>query len=217
MTTQLNLKEIERKAFRSAYQDGLLDIELGLVVVGMSVFIYRPPGGYSLLNIVLMLAAAGLANVLFWAGKKFITLPRMGQVRFGAARHQKKTTLTLILGGVVLIQVAILGLTVLGWADPQVGAQVKGFFKAGDVMDLVVAAVGSLFVGPSMILMAYFSDFRRGYYIAVLMSLAVFLMLYLNEPLYPMLIGALIVLPGLVIFVRFLRKYPRPHEDVAHG
>ncbi len=217
MTTPLNLKEIERKAFRSTYQDGLRDIYLGLVVVGMSISIYRPPGGYSLVNILLILAAVGLANVLFWAGKKFITLPRMGQVRFGAARQQKKTTLTVILGLVVLIQLAILGLTVLAWADPQVGTLVKGFFKASNVMDLVVAAVGSLFVGPSMILVAHFSDFRRGYYIAVLMSLAVFLMLYLNEPLYPMLIGALIVLPGLVIFVRFLRKYPRPHEDVAHG
>ncbi len=217
MTTQLNLKEIERKAFRSTYQDGLLDIELGLVVVGMSVFIYRPPGGYSPLNILLMLAVVGLANLLFFAGKKFITLPRMGQVRFGAARKQKKTTLVAIMGVVVLIQVAILGLTVLGWADPQVGAQIKGFFKVSDVMDLVVAAVGSLFVGPSMILMAHFSDFRRGYYIAVLMSLAVFLTLYLNEPLYPILIGGMIVLPGLVIFVRFLRKYPLPHEDAANG
>ncbi len=216
MTTQLNLKEIERKAFRSTYQDGLRDIHMGLVVVCMSIFVYRPPEGYSLMNILLALAAFGAAYVLFWAGKKFITLPRMGQVRFGAARKQKKTTLTVILSVVVLIQLAVLGLTVLAWANPQVGAQVKSFFKASDVMDLVVAAVGSLFVGPSMILVAYFTDFQRGYYIAVLMSLAVFLMLYLNQPIYPILIGTLIVLPGLVIFVRFLRKYPLPHEGANH-
>ncbi len=216
MSTPLNLKEIERKAFRSTYQDGLLDIELGLVVVCMSVFVYRPPGGYSLVNILLMLAGVGLANALFWAGKKFITLPRMGQVRFGAARRQRRTTLTIILSVVVLIQVAILGLTVLGWANPQVGEQIKSIFKANDVMDLVVAAVGSLFVGPSMILVAYFTDFPRGYYIAILMALAVFLIIAFNQPIFPILIGGLIILPGVVIFVRFLRNYPLPQKDGSH-
>jgi Ca2+/Na+ antiporter len=216
MTARLDLKEIERKAFRSTYQDGLRDIYLGLVVACMSIFVYRPSSGYSLMNIFLTLAALGLAHGLFWAGKKFITLPRMGQVHFGPARKQKKTTLAVILGVVVLIQVAILGLTIFAWANPQVGAQVKSFFQASDVMDLIVAAVGSLFVGPSMIVVSYFTEFRRGYYISALMSLAVFLMLYLNQPLYPILISGLILLPGLVIFVRFLRKYPLPREDAAH-
>ena len=124
--------------------------------------------------------------------------------------------MTVILTVVVLIQVGVLGLTVLAWANPQVGAMVKSFFPAGDMMDLMVAVIGSLFVGPGMILVAYFTEFERGYYIAVLMAVAVFLMLYLNRPLYPILIGALILVPGLVIFVRFLRKYPLPREDAAH-
>ena len=47
VSAQINLKEIERKAFRSTYQDGLWDIYFGLIVVGMSIFIYRPPEGYS--------------------------------------------------------------------------------------------------------------------------------------------------------------------------
>lgn len=213
MTTQLNLKEIERKAFRSTYQDGLWDIYFGLIVMCMSIFIFRPVGGYRPLNILLAVGAFGLAYSLFWAGKKFITLPRMGQVRFGAARKQRKITMTIILSVVVLIQVGVLGLTVLGWANPQVGAMVKSILPAGDMMDLAVAVIGSLFVGPSMILVAYFIEFERGYYIAVLMAVAVFLMIYLNRPLYPILIGGLILVPGLVILVRFLRKYPLPSTD----
>ncbi len=47
MSAELNLKEIERKAFQSAYQDGLWDIYYGLIVVCMSFFIYRPATGYS--------------------------------------------------------------------------------------------------------------------------------------------------------------------------
>ena len=216
MSTQLNLKEIERKAFRFTYQDGLRDMYLGLIVVCMSIFVYRPADGYSPTNIVLAISGILLANRLFWAGKMFITLPRMGQVRFGAARKQRKITLAIILGVVILIQVGIVGLTTLAWINPEVGTKVNDFFKARDLMDLVVAAIGSLFVGPSMILIAYFSDFPRGYYIAVMMSLAVFLMIYLNQPLYPIMIGGLIILPGLVLFVRFLKEYPLPREEASH-
>jgi uncharacterized membrane protein len=137
-------------------------------------------------------------------------------VRFGAARKQKKTTLAIILGVVILIQVGMVGLTTLGWLNHEVAAKINGFLKAGDLMLLVVAAIGSLILGVSMILIAYFSDFPRGYYIAVMMSLAVFLMIYLNQPVYPIMIGGLIILPGLVLFVCFLEKYPLPREEASH-
>ena len=83
-------------------------------------------------------------------------------------------------------------------------------------MDLVVASVGALIVGPSMILVAYFGDFPRGYFIAAMIALAVFLMIYLNQPVYPIFISMLIALPGLVLFVRFLRNYPLHREEALH-
>jgi hypothetical protein len=216
MSDQINLKEIERRAFRSTYEDGLLDLYLGLVVVGLSIFAYKPTGGYSPVNIVLAVLGISVAGGLYRAGKKFITLPRMGQVRFGAARKRKATTLAIVLSAVVAIQVAVLGFTALAWANPEARAQTNSFLTDRGLMDLAVAVLGSLFVGPSMILVAYFSGIPRGYYIAVMMALAVFLMIYLNEPLYPIVIGALIVLPGLVLLVRFLSKYPLPREEVPH-
>lgn len=216
MSIQLNLKEIERKAFRSTYQDGLWDVHFGLVVVSMSIFIYRPAEGYGPKNIVLAMTAMLLSSGLFWAGKKFITLPRMGQVRFGAVRKQKRTTLAIILGVVVLIQAGVVGLTALGPVNPAIGASVNAFFGATNLEHLFVAALGSLFVGPSMILIAYFSDFPRGYYIAVMMSLAVFLTIYLNHPVYPIIIGGLIALPGLVLFARFLKAYPLSREESSN-
>jgi len=217
MSTQLNLQEIERKAFRSTYQDGLWDIYYGLIVACMSIFVYRPPTGYSPTNILLALASFAVAYGLFWAGKKFITLPRMGQVRFGAARQRRRMTMVLVLSVVVLIQVGVLGLTTLSWLNPEVGAKVNTFLKDRDLMDLAVAVIGSLFVGPSMILVAYFTDFPRGYYIAVMMALAVFLLIYLNQPIFALIIGGLIALPGLVLFVRFLKAYPLHKGDASHG
>jgi hypothetical protein len=215
MSTQFNLKEIERRAFRSTYQDGLWDLYYGLVVICMSIFVYRPATGYSPVNIILMLCALAVAYGLFWAGKKYITLPRMGQVRFGEQRKRRKRTMIIVLSGVVLIQVLLLSLQLLAWANPEVGARFNKLMPDKSRMDLIVASVGALLVGPSMILVAYFIDFPRGYYIAVMFALAVFLMIYLNQPFYPIVIGILIALPGLVLLIRFLRKYPLPRKGVS--
>jgi len=213
---QINLKELERKAFRSTYQDGLWDIYFGLIVICMSFFLYRPVTGYSPLNIFLMMASMGAAYALFWAGKRFITLPRMGQVKFGEKRARRKKTMMLILGAVVLIQVAFLGIQFIGWRNPEFGATLNTFLQEKNAMDLVVATIGSLFVGPSMILIAYFIDFPRGYFIAVMMALAVFFAIYLNQPIYPIIIGILIAVPGVVLFLRFLKKYPLHREKANH-
>lgn len=212
MSTQLDLKEIERKAFRSTYEDGLWDIYFGLIVICMSIFIYRPASGYSPMNIILALLAMSVAYSLFWAAKKYITVPRMGQVRFGDIRKKKKTTMAVFLSFVVLVQLILLGLTTLGWLDPEVSVRVNGFLKSRDLMDLTVALIGSLIVVSGMTLTAYFSDFPRGYFIAAMMALAVFLMIYLNQPAYPILLGALMIIPGTVLFFRFLKRYPLPGE-----
>jgi hypothetical protein len=217
MTTQLNLKEIERKAFRSTYQDGLLDLQYGLMIVGMSIFVYRPASGYSVMNIILLLGTFVLVNLLFWLGKRVITLPRMGQVKFGETRKKRNRTMIIVLLCFVALQVALLAFTVLGWLDPQVAQKVNIYLKDRNIMDLIVALTGALIVSCGMLLVAYFSDFPRGYYIAIMMSLAVFLMLYINRPLYPILIGTLILIPGIVLLVRFLKTYPLHREGDSHG
>ena len=143
------------------------------------------------------LAAGGLATVgamlasflvsysVFWVGKKFITLPRMGQVVFGQARKMKKITLAIILGVVIVFQVVIVLISVVGWLNQIWMMKVDIFLQLGGTERLMVAAIGALFLGPSMILIAYFNDFPRGYYIAILMTLAVFFMIL--ESLLPSL------------------------------
>lgn len=212
----ITLKELERKAFRSTYQDGLWDLYFGLIVICMAIFLHRPATGYSPFNIVLMSISLIGAYALFWAGKRFITLPRMGQVKFGEKRARRKKTLFFVLSAVVLIQVVFLVIQFIAWRNPEFGDTVNTFLQEKDAMDLAVATIGSLFVGPSIILIAYFMDFPRGYFIAVMMSLAVFLMILLNQPIYSIIIGVLIALPGAVLFVRFLQKYPLHGKDSDH-
>ncbi len=204
----ITLKDLERKAFRSTYQDGLWDMYFGLIVICMATFLHRPASGYSPFNIVLMSISLIGAYALFWAGKRFITLPRMGQVKFGEKRARRKRTMILVLVAVVLIQVVFLVIQFITWRNPEFGDAFNKFLQEKDAMDLAVATIGSLFVGPSMILIAYFMDFPRGYFIGVMMALAVFLMILLNQPIYSVIIGVLIALPGVVLFVRFVQKYP---------
>ena len=208
MTNQLSLKELEQKVFRSTYQDGLWDIYYGVIVICMSSFVYRPSTGYSPLNIVLALCTILGAYFLFWAAKKFITLPRMGQVEFGRQRKKRSLTLIIVLGAVVLIQVVLVGFQIFAWTNPTVGDRLAIIIPERKIMDLIMASVGALIVGPSMILVAYFKDFPRGYFIAIMIAFAVFLMVYLNQPIFPIIIGILVAIPGIVLFVRFLRKYP---------
>lgn len=216
MSQDLDLKAVERKAFRSTYQDGLWDINLGLIVIGMAIFVSRPKEGYSALNILWLMVICLTANLIFWAGKRFVTVPRMGQVRFGEIRKQKARTLAIIMAVFVLVQGGVVLLTALSWKNPELGAKISSVLNAGDMERLVVATVGSLFVGPSFILVAYFNDFLRGYYIAILMALAVFLMILFNQPIYPLILGGLIIVPGLVLFVQFLRQHPLPSQEDRH-
>jgi len=209
MSTQLNLKEIERKAFRSTHQDGLLDICIGLVFGSMALPMFivvqdASPGFYLVLSFLGVCAG----ELVFWAGKKFITLPRMGQVKFGEIRRKRNKTLALILVVVVLIQVGIVLLTAGAWAIPALGDQLQELFPGRRASDLLVSAVGALFVGPSMMAIAFFTDFPRGYYIALVLSLGVFLMIWFWQPLIQVGAAILVLIPGLVMFVRFLRRYP---------
>ena len=183
----------------------------------MAIFVFRPDDGYSALNILGWLVACSVANLIFWAGKRFITVPRMGQVRFGEIRKQKSRTLAVIMAVFVLVQGGIVLLTALSLRNPELGARIFSALIAGDMERLMVATVGSLFVGPSFLVIAYFNDFLRGYYIAILMALAVFLMILFNQPIYPLILGALIVIPGLVLFVNFLRQPPLPSQEVHLG
>jgi len=212
MSQEINLKELERKAFRSTYQDGLWDLYFGLIVICMSIFIYRPASGYSPRNIFLALGAMTIAYSLFWLGKKFITLPRMGHVKFGAQRNRRRRTLSIVLGAVVLLQVVFVGFQIIAWNNPELSMKLNNFLPDRSATDLLVASIGALFVGPSMILVAYSIDFTRGYFIAIMISLAVFLMIYLNQPTWPVFIGMLILVPGLVLFIRFLKTYPLRQE-----
>jgi hypothetical protein len=213
MSQYPNLKELERKAFRSTFQDGLWDLYLG----GLLLFIYlinRLPdeAGQPLLRIsIIFLGMMGI-YALFWLGKRLITTPRLGRVKFGPERRRKKLTLGLILGIFVLVNLALLALTIILNRDPALREALRTQLPGLQVTRLAMAAFIGLFVGSAIALIAYFNDFPRGYYIACVFAGGFFLTEWLDHPVFFALAAALIILPGVVLLVRFIQEHPLPVE-----
>lgn len=217
MSNSLDLKNIEKKAFRATHQDGLWDIYIGGVVICMAILAYTTTGeAKPLLRFGLYLVGLCVFYLIFWGGKKYITAPRLGEVKFGPRRQKRKLTMAIILAGIVLLQVIVLVGTILMWRNPGWAANLGLHTTNRDLERLVVAVIGALFVGPSMLLIAYFNDFLRGYYIAIIVSLAVFSLIWFSQPGYLIIAGLVIMLPGAILFIRFLRQHPLPPAEAHH-
>jgi hypothetical protein len=210
MSENINLKELERKAFRSTFQDGLWDMFLGFLLLNMGGGTLLGGSEMSILgSMVVLTLFAGLVLVGFWAGKKFITTPRLGSVEFGAHRKTKLQKVRLVLFVSVL-----LGVLMAVWG---VGASVGGLpYVIGRVPLPAYVWAGQCVVVFG--LAAYFMDVTRFYLYGVLYALPFPLGIVLAEntslsgsvsmALTFGLSGGTMVLVGLVLFYRFVRQYP---------
>ncbi|MFX0008852.1 MAG: hypothetical protein ACFE9R_00945, partial [Candidatus Hermodarchaeota archaeon] len=105
MEEQIDLKGLERKAWRSTFQDGIWDIFMGLLILGLSIAPFGEKIGLSgeLGSMIIVLCWNSIAVVFLILGKKFITVPRIGYVKFGAKRKKvKKRLLTFLVFNFVL-------------------------------------------------------------------------------------------------------------------
>ena len=221
MSEKINLKELERRAFRSTFQDGLWDIFLGLlllnvgigtVVGGMLGDAELPPA--SLVRIMLIIVPwPFVVLIAFWAGKKFITTPRIGLVKFGPQRKAKMRNMRAVLFVSVLLLVIMVfwGWAAMGNGLPQ--------WMRGIPLPLYVWPVQTIVVFG---LAAYFLDVPRFYAYGVLygLPLPVGMLLVKNTDVtalgsvvitYGVPVGVMVLI-GMILFVRFLRQYPAPAE-----
>ena len=200
MTQEFNLKELEKKAWTSTFEDGITDIGIGLLLLMSTICqIFNESSPY--------LYPLFIVPALFIiVAKKYITAPRLGFVKFSKERYRKSNMLYLIM---TILIVFLLILTV------------KGLFQQLPMTSVIVGAI--VFIIPCSI--AYILNFDRMYIYAVLFTLS----FAFNEitiantgvitsGAYAWLIsGMIITVVGVVYLIRVLRIYPLPEKEVSNA
>lgn len=204
MTTTESLKELERRAYRATFEDGVYDILFGLVfliLAGIPILetmgISRFPGYFLFLIPILVL----------WLGKRHITIPRLGFVEFGPKRKSKRRVLAWVFG-VVLVLTLPLMIIMLRQGLP------------GNQVWFIVA----LFAAPLLAVAIFAVDCPRLYIYAALLAATVaeseFLTSYVGTPFNALISfgipGTAIIIYGISLLITFIKKYPLPAQEVPH-
>jgi hypothetical protein len=195
MSQNTNLKEIEGKA-NLYHGDGLLDIVIGLGILIFAIGMILDQTAFTGAWIVLLLPA--LRSV-----KKSITVPRLRYTDLRPAPNaQWKVKLVIVTVAGVVALLFTLGLVVFTRNEtiPALTAWIREY-------GLVI--VGVLLAGL-LSLIAWATGAKRVYAYAAL-AVIIFASGYwvnLEFPLYLTVLGAIILLSGMVVLVQFMRKYP---------
>jgi hypothetical protein len=208
MSESIDLKALEKKAYRSVFNDGLWDLFIGLIILTMGLnslfgILFNLP---ELWNIMIpSLVGNIIAFLVFYLGKKFITIPRIGFVKFGPKRKSKQLKLKIFLFVVFIVNIVLFILPFTGITD---------YIQIEPLFLILILGIG-IFTIPFCVV-AYFLDFTRLYYYSFFAGIGLFLTEMLSPivgaPLDTILtfgiIGGVIVVIGLYYFIRFLKTYP---------
>jgi hypothetical protein len=188
----LDLRTLERRAWRSFHQDGLKDLFIGLLM--MSIGITDLLGNDFLLLALQFSLVAGLV-----LAKRLITAPRLGRVEFSPERKSKKRR---ALG--LLALSAALGLALY---SVFIGTGALATLTSG--RPWIMPSLLGVWVFSVFALGAYYMDFARLYWVGFVTGTAFGLALALRSPMVFVVAGATVLIPGVVLLTRFLHYYPR--------
>jgi len=185
----IDTRKIQRKVYMTYFQDGLWDVVLGLFLLGWGFAILFDLGW---LPVITFLAFFWIAQGL----KQKIIYPRIGYAK--PAEHRKQKSRIIIGGAVTLLLGIMVFLVIVTGGMPQ-------FLR--DYFELLFGTMQAIVIG----LIGYWWGITRWYgYAGLTFLLAVFNQwLGLSFELSFIIPGGVILLYGMTIFARFLRKYPQ--------
>ncbi len=205
MAENLDLKEIEQKTHRQSQQDGLMELVTGMCLLAMSTRLISP-----ILIVMFPISMLAFRPALEALRRRF-TYPRIGYVKLIPDKPKD-----------VIAAIAIVTLTV-------VVAMAVAFALLADVRDFDLWLKWVPLWGGT-VLAGMFSSFGSKsrcprYYVFAVWSLMSGLLLSIQNfeavetgtLLYFLVMGLLLVPWGLVVFIRFLRKYSRLAEERLNG
>jgi len=197
MKPESTLEQVERGAWLRIFEDGIWDIALGLVLVAF---------GLSIITGMTAVVTGAVVTVLVSVGcvKRRITEPRLGRVRFRDRRRRQLQNISWLLAA--LSVVGVLVFLFITWTAQ--GAVPAWALAIRDHFLIVIALIwgGAVAFGGWLLNLPRFyahgliissaligSDLTDGYSLGVALLAC----------------GGLIVLFGLVLLIRFVRRYPR--------
>ena len=195
----IDMREIERKVFMVYNEDGLVDIALGFVFLGWGVLlVVGPPFLITLLG--------PIALGIWYFGKRLIAAPRVGLIEPGekmADRNRNLAVALLFLGALAFVGILI------------------GVLGGSSALEEYALGLVGLVVAGGVCVLAYLLQANRLYAYATLLFLAFTGGAALAERITAVdaflvsiiVAGALIMVFGLVVLARFLRRYPLPVEE----
>jgi len=199
MNQKINLKEIERKLYTSYHQDGLIDITIALVILAYAILIA--------LDMPWLGGIWAVTAVTLYAGvKKTVTVPRIGYVKLLQLRAKRINIglialglLSFAMGMVAFVQTTAEGMP--SWLR----------FLIENYMLTIGTIIAALF------LLAGYTIRTKRMYTYALLSLVIFVagnFIYFPLQYYLTALGSLILLIGLTMLIRFVRKYPKATETM---
>jgi hypothetical protein len=206
MSQEIDLKEAERRVFKSGFQDGLVEIMLGCVVLMFAIGPFLSPYLGDFWSAAVFLPFWAAVFGLLWVIRRQVVRPRLGVVEFGAWRRERllRFNVLMFVAGVVAFLLGLLAAASFGL--------LPGW---------VHTAIFSLIILLGFCAAAYFLDFAGLYLYGILIALAPLvgegLYRYLGSPHhgYPITFGltaGFLILAGLVKLARLLHTYPPPND-----
>lgn len=192
MTEKIDLRKIEKKAWTAYFEDGLWDIFIAIMMLTMAI--------RTLTDIVWFTPLMFLGVVILIIGKKLITIPRLGFVKFGPKREVRRMRLIIIICAAVIATAVLLFLPLLG---QKLSRDASSLFMAVFLMVIF----GSI---------AYYLDFKRLYVYGLMFAINEIVWGQFGEPTGPYLIlifGVAVLIIGTSYMIRFLDKYPVPKKE----
>lgn len=205
MSLKIDVKEIEQKTFRQSQQDGLMEFVMGICMLAMSTRLF------SRVLIGMFPIAVILFSPILNALRTRFTYPRMGYVKLIEDKPKE------VIGGIALVTliiIAVLAVVFILFADVRdFGLWMKWVpLWAGVVIAIMFVSLAAKSATTRYYIFALYSVVA-GFVLSILR----FEVVETGTLLYFLAMGAFLIPSGLILFIRFLRKYPKPAEEFNNG
>lgn len=211
MSQPNSLKQAERKAFSVTMEDGLLDIQIGLMLLLLGLAARLSEVGFGVWSFLIVGVLLVFVLAIMVLVKQRISSRRIGRVKFGSERRRRIRTVYWIVTAAVVLTFAIV-----------VGGHFIAISNSGAANQLMtvwgIVIFFAVLVLMTFIGMTYFLDQPRLLLHGFLISLVIPTYFAVQEytditiALPYLVVGVFTVILGGVLLARFLRTHPLPPD-----